>query len=127
MPIGANISDVGAGSLRELFAFDKRATIDDGAGNTEGAFEQVFLADAAKIALKGGEAVMAARLEGRQPFIVTVRCHPDTLAVNTDWRCRDVNTGATYAITTHVVRQRRDFIDMICVEGVADAQRSNGQ
>lgn len=122
MPIGANIADVGSGSLRFLVALDKRINIDDGAGNYTGAWQEQFRTDAAFLALKGSEAVMASRLEGKQPYIVTVRYDEDSAAVTTDWRLRDVDTGVAYAVTTHVPRPRRDYVDMICVEGVADTQ-----
>lgn len=126
MPIGANLSDVGAGSLRELFAFDARPLTIDGYGNQEGDFAEQFRAATALQSLKGGEAVMASRLEGRQPYIATIRYTPASALVTPDWRCRDVRTGVTYAITTHVPRPRKDYIDMIIVEGVADAQVTSG-
>lgn len=122
MPIGANLSDVGAGSLRELFAFDKREFVLDMYGNQTGAFAEQFRDAAARLALKGGEGVQASRLEGRQPFNVTVRYSALTASVTTDWRCRDTRTGQNYAIVTHVPRARRDYIDMIVSEGIADAE-----
>jgi head-tail adaptor len=122
MPIGANIADVGAGSLRELIAFDERIDIDDGAGNTTGAFVERFRRYGAFLALKGTEVVMASRLEGKQPYVVTVRLDERTRAVTPDWRIRDVRTGVAYAITTHVPRPRKDYIDLTCIEGVADTQ-----
>jgi SPP1 family predicted phage head-tail adaptor len=122
MPIGANVADVGAGSLRELLAFDKRIETDDGHGNTTAEFAEVFRAAGAFQALKGTEAVMADRLEGRQPYIVTVRYSASVALVTTDWRIRDVRSGAAYAITTVTPRARRDYLDMICTAGVADAQ-----
>lgn len=122
MPIGANVADVGAGSIRELLAFDKRVNVDDGHGNTTADFAEVFRAAGAFLALKGSESVMAARLEGRQPYIVTVRHSAATAAVTTDWRIRDVRSGAAYAITAATPRARKDYIDMICTAGVADAQ-----
>lgn len=122
MGIGANLSDVGAGALRELFAFDKRLGVDDGYGNDTGDFHEQFRDAAARLPLKGGEAAQASRLEGRQPYIVTVRYNARTAAVTTDWRCRDVRTGQSYAIVTHVPRGRKDYVDMIVSEGIADAE-----
>ena len=122
MGIGANLSDVGAGALRELFAFDQRINIDDGYGNEKGAFTEVFRAAGARLPLKGGEAVQASRLEGRQPYIVTIRYSVNAALVTTDWRCRDTRTGQAYAIVTHVPRGRKDYVDMIVSEGIADAE-----
>ena len=124
--IGANVSDVGAGSLRELFAFDKRPLTPDGYGNSEGDFAEQFRSALGLQSLKGSEAVMASRLEGKQPYIATVRYSAQTAQITPDWRCRDVRTGKGYAITTHVPRSRKDYVDMIIVEGVADAQVASG-
>lgn len=124
--IGANISDVGAGSLRELFAFDHRPLTPDGYGNSEGEFAEQFRAAAGLQSLKGTEAVMASRLEGKQPYILTVRYSAQTAQVTPDWRCRNARTGVAYAITTHVPRSRKDYIDLIIVEGVADSQVASG-
>ncbi len=122
MGIGANTSDVGAGALREIFAYDRRIQLDDGYGNITGDWQEQFRAATGLAPLKGGEVVLAARLEGRQPYIATIRYSTSAALVTTDWRCRDVRTGATYAVTTHVPRARKDYIDMIVTEGIADSQ-----
>ena len=122
MGIGANISDVGAGALRELFAFDQRITIDDGYGNTQGEWHEVFRAATGRVAFKGGEAVQASRLEGRQPHLITIRNSTNAALLTPDWRCRDTRTGKAYAIVTHDVRPRKDYVDMIVTEGIADAE-----
>ena len=117
---GAERATVGAGQLREKFAFDKRAEIDDGAGNTTGDWQEQFNCAARRESLKGGEAVMAARLERRQPYLVTIRYSTSAGLVTPDWRCRDARTSAHYAITSVVVRPRQDYIDLIVIEGPAD-------
>lgn len=122
MAIGASTSDVGAGALRELYAWDQRIEIEDGAGNTVGEWHEVFRAAAGRVALKGGEAVLASRLEGRQPHLVTIRNSVNAALVTPDWRCRDVRTGKAYAIVTHDIRPRKDYVDMIVSEGIADAE-----
>lgn len=110
-----------AGKLRELIAFEARQTIDDGLGNeTSGPWVEQCRANAERTPLKGGEAVLASRLEGKQPYLVTVRWSVATSQVTTDWRAIDVRTGAVYALQTAVPRVRRDYIDMMCIEGVAE-------
>lgn len=110
-----------AGKLRELLAFEARPAVDDGMGNeVSGPFTEQFRDHAELHALKGSEAVMASRLSGKQPFLVTVRCHTNTLRINTDWRAVNARSGAVYAITTAVARPKRDYIDMTCIEGVAE-------
>lgn len=122
MAIGANLSDVGAGALRELFAFDQRIVVDDGAGNEIGEWHEVFRAAAGRVALKGGESIQAARLEGRQPHLLTIRNSTNAALVTPDWRCRDTRTGKAFAIVTHDVRPRKDYVDMIVSEGIAGAE-----
>lgn len=110
-----------AGKLRALLSFQVRSAIDDGYGNeVSGPFVEQFKDHAERQALKGSETVTASRLSGKQPFLVTVRCHANTLRITPDWRAVDVRTGAVYAITTAVPRERRDYIDMTCIDGVAE-------
>lgn len=117
---GAERGTVGAGPLRELWAFDERITIDDGAGNTQGEWQERFRCAARAETLKGGETVMAARLEGRQPYAATIRYSAKSALVTSDWRARDVRSGVTFAISTVTTRPRRDYRDLIVIEGPAD-------
>src|SRR3569833_1333913 len=107
----------GAGDLRSRIAFDKRQDVDDGYGNTQSDFIEQFTQSGALLPLKGGETVMASRLTGVQPFILTVRHSSQAAQVTTAWRARDARTGTVYDITTVVVRPTKDFIDMTCVSG----------
>lgn len=112
---------MGAGKFRDLLAFEVRQPIDDGYGNEiSGPFAEQFRDNAELASLRGSETVMASRLSGKQPFLATVRCHTNTLRVTTDWRAVNVRTGTVYAITTAVVRPKRDAIDMTLVDGVAE-------
>lgn len=111
----------GAGNLRERFAAESRQEIDDGAGNTvSGPWVEQCIFSAAIDARRGGEAVIAGRLQGTVNFIVTGRYTSALAAVNTDWRLRDTRTGAIFAIRTVVPRPGRDYIDFDAVSGVAD-------
>ncbi|RWX71894.1 head-tail adaptor protein [Mesorhizobium sp. M2A.F.Ca.ET.039.01.1.1] len=88
-----------AGSLRERVAFDARSEIDDGYGNTvAGDFEERFQCRAEFRSRGGSEAVMAARLEGRNTFGVYVRSSSQSRRLTTDWRMRDVRRGISYAL-----------------------------
>lgn len=115
-----------SGQLRHRIAFDCRSTIDDGAGNTEGDFEQQFVVAAGLQARFGGEAVMASRLSGSQPFTITVRQSSDTKRVTTDWRARDVRSDPDPAKQTiYNIRSivdpddRRAWFEMLSETGVA--------
>lgn len=88
-----------AGDLKHRVAFDMRADVDDGAGNVvSGDFQEQFQVRAAFNHRGGSEAVMAARLEGRQILGVYVRSSTQTRQISTDWRMRDVRLGTAYAI-----------------------------
>ena len=110
-----------AGKLREVLSFQSREMIDDGAGNeVSGPWIEQCKASAERTALRGTEAVMASRLTGVQPYLVTVRYAANTATVTTDWRAVDTRSGKTYAIKTAVPRDRCDYIDMMMVEGMAE-------
>lgn len=109
-----------AGSLYHLFAFDARDAVSDGAGNTQGAFVEQFQCNAGRLVLRGGETVMAARLEGRQPVILSVRAETRTNRITSDWRARDVRTGEVFNIRSIQPSEKRDAIELLCEAGVAD-------
>ncbi|MCA0025474.1 MULTISPECIES: head-tail adaptor protein [unclassified Mesorhizobium] len=88
-----------AGSLRERVAFDAREAIDDDYGNTvAGDFSERFQCRAEFRSRGGSEAVVAARLEGRNIFGVYIRSSAQSRQITTDWRMRDVRRGIVYAI-----------------------------
>lgn len=108
-----------AGTLRERFAFDKRAESSDGAGNTVADFAWQFTRSASRDFLRGGETVMASRLEGRQPVIIAVRADSATRLVTADWRCRDMNSGEAFNIRSVQPSSDRSMIEFLCEKGVA--------
>lgn len=116
---GAERQTVGGGALRDLLALEKRIEVSDGAGNTLGEWAEQFRAAARRESLKGGETVMAARLEKRQPYIVTIRGTPESVLLTPDWRAKDVRSGALYNITSVVVRPRGDYVDLLVTDGQA--------
>jgi head-tail adaptor len=94
-----------AEDLRTKVFFQSRGMVDDGFGNMVpgGEFETQFhLPDGTWANLKplrGSETVMASRLEGRQPYIITVRSSTDTRQVNEAWRIVEKNNAdRIYAI-----------------------------
>lgn len=83
------------GGLREMLHFQSRPAQDDGWGNDtagQGDFATQFTRFAALRPRTGGEAVTAARLDGRQPYVVTVHYDPAILGVTTAWRLVDIGT-----------------------------------
>ena len=70
--------------------FEKPYEVDDGHGGTETGWDTLHpvRARANFRFLRGGETVQAARLQGRQPVVVTVRKDSDVMKVTAGWRMR---------------------------------------
>ncbi|AKR55707.1 hypothetical protein XM25_07830 [Devosia sp. H5989] len=85
------------GALRYLLSFQNRLTVDDGFGNQVpgGQFETQFSLAAAMAPRTGGESVTAARLQGNQPYVVTVRYSARLADVTPAWRLVDERAGFT--------------------------------
>lgn len=109
----------GAGHLNERVAFDRRVTLDDGHGNKRGEFEERFQCWGGYTYLRGGETVIAARLEGRQPIVVRIRSSSASRAVAPDWRMRDLRTGVAYAVQSVTRSDDRAFVDVMVQSGTA--------
>src|SRR5690606_16918032 len=85
-----------AGALRERLHFQRRADGDDGMGGTipgAGELATEFTVSAALRPLRGSEAVMADRLGGKQPYVVTVRYSQQMLEVTPAWRLKDARNA----------------------------------
>jgi SPP1 family predicted phage head-tail adaptor len=108
-----------AGELRERITFAARQSADDGYGGTIGGFADRFTVAARVRTLKGGEQVMASRLQGLQPVIITVRYSDDTKQIAADWQARDARSGKIYAITAPPANtdERKGYLDILATEG----------
>lgn len=111
----------GAGPLRELVAFENRALVDDGYGNTVSAGWTLLVATAARVEpLRGAETVQAARLAGRQPVKITVRRSSLTALITPDCRARDVRSGVLYNVRSVMNPDEKNrYLEMECELGVA--------
>lgn len=80
-----------SGSLRGRVHCQRRTVEPDpwGGDPREGDFATVFTCAAEFIPLKGGETVIASRLQGVQPFIVRVRQSSQTRQIDETWRLVD--------------------------------------
>jgi len=85
-----------AGAMRWRVAFDRRQTA---AGGELGDWDEQFDVAAEITWLRGSEPVIAQRLEGVQPVVITVRKSSRTALIETGWRARDVRSGVAYDIT----------------------------
>lgn len=118
----ANSRNIGA--LRERMEFQARATADDGFGNQipAGPFETRFTYWAGMRPLRGSEAVMAARLDWRQPYVVTVRNTTQTRGVTVAWQLVDArNANRVFAITSPPADPdgKNAWLEFIVTEGAA--------
>lgn len=116
---------VEAGELRERFGFEKRGDLStnspqgDGYGNTvDDDWSEVFVCFAKRVFLRGNESVIAARLQGRKPAILTVRYSSHTSSITTSWRCVDKRSGEIFNIREVTVTVDRADIELLIELGV---------
>lgn len=111
----------GAGALNQVVAFQVRSEADDGYGNPiTGDFATQFTEPCRMQPKLGSEPVLAARLTGVQPFLLTVRSSVRTRGVTPAWRAVNSRTGAVYNIATVAnVDERGAYLEMLVTEGVA--------
>lgn len=110
--------------LFEEVAFDAPTQTPDGSGGTDAGWTAVgtgsYVCAANYRFLRGGEAVQAARLVGKQPVIVAIWYCDEGLAITAAWRIRDLRTGKIYNIRTDPVpTPDRAFLEILCESGVA--------
>lgn len=109
-----------AGRLNESFRFEKRAApVADGFGNFEGAWIAQFTVPARRQVLRGGETVMAARLSGTAPAVLTLRASNQARAIATDWRAVDARSGDVWNIRSITPTENRMYLDLLVEKGVA--------
>ncbi|MDH2092101.1 head-tail adaptor protein [Rhizobium pusense] len=117
-----------AGDLFHRVAFDKREEIDRGDGVFVGQWVEQFQVRAGFAHLRGGESVMADRLQGQHTQVIFVRSSSQTRAVDTDWRVRDVRrgefvngewVGSEFNIRDVTPTNDRQWLDFLCQSGVA--------
>jgi head-tail adaptor len=115
-----------AGELRELVALEEFAEVDDGRGNITAAWTERARCAARIQYLRGSEAVMQSRLQGKQPIAITVRRTPAVMDATTAWRARDLrapndaqgNPTGLWQIRSISPAERHDYVDFLCERGV---------
>jgi head-tail adaptor len=111
--------EIKAGDLYYRVHCQKRVESDDGYGNTVAEFATQSTVRAAYRHLRGGETVMASRLENRHPVLITVRSSSPTRQINSDWRLVDARDDTAWAIRDVTAETDRQFITFLCERGVA--------
>lgn len=108
------------GSLSEKIGFEAEVEGDDGYGGVVVGFQEQFVEPARLEPRVGSEQVIASRLQGIQPFTMTVRSNERTRAITPAWRARNKRTGVLYAIKAAVnIDERNQWIELLVVQGEA--------
>ncbi|ASY68897.1 phage head closure protein [Sinorhizobium fredii] len=88
-------------------------------GNTVSEWQEQFETRAEFIHLRGGETVLAGRLEGRHTQVIRLRSSTASRTITTDWRVVDKRSGDTFNIRDIEHETNRQFISLTCEKGVA--------
>lgn len=108
----------GAGELNARWTFQQRSETVN--GDRQGPWEDGFTVWAKVTWLRGTEAVMADRLEGRQPVVITVRDSAQARAIGTGWRAKSKRRSAWIGnITGASPAKEPGFIDILATIGGA--------
>lgn len=100
------------GEMREQIAIEQPGSeIDDGYGGIIQGPPIVHPAWARVQNLKGSETVIASRMGGKQPVVITVRWTPDLAAMTTAWAVS--NGGRAYDVKSVAVDERGEFIEIL--------------
>ena len=110
------------GALRDRVHFQMRGTTGDGWGNTVpgNAFTTQFTTDVNLTARLGGETVVAARMQGAQPYILTARWAENTIKVSVGWQLVDVKDATRiFNVVSPPVDPdgKRQWIEMLVTSG----------
>ena len=111
-----------AGPLRERVRFERRSEVSDGAGNHVANWASLIAKRWAQIRpLRGGEEVVAAKLQSAGLVEVWVRSDPDTRGVRPDDRIVDLSNTARPLNIRYIENpdQRDKMLKMVCEYGVA--------
>jgi len=110
----------GAGSLSERIGFEAEVEGDDGYGGVVVGFAEQFEEPARLEPRVGSATVIASRLQGVQPFTMTVRSNERTRTITPAWRARNKRTGVLYAMKAGVnIDERNQWIELLVVQGEA--------
>lgn len=86
-------------------------------GVIEEEWERQLTRRAEYIHLRGGETVIAARMQGIHTQAIRVRSDSATRLVNTDWRIVDLRTSEEFNIRDITISDDRQWLDFLCQRG----------
>lgn len=114
---------VGAGDLRDRFTIQRDMAVPDWSGHPgEPDWQDQFTIWGNIAFMRGGEAVIAARLTARQPAILTVRISTQAKSILPSDRVKDARTGEIFNIRERprVSRENRGFLEVLVEAGASD-------
>lgn len=110
---------IGAGKLDRRLRFYKRQDVENGAGGFRADWVFQFEQAACRLFLRGGESVMAARMENRQPVVLTIRKSTQAKAITNDWQARDTRDGRVFNLRENPKESDdRSHYEMLAEAGV---------
>jgi head-tail adaptor len=113
---------LGAGDLYYRVDCQKKQAATDEFSNPVpggGTWETQFSVRAAYRHLRGGESVMAGRLQGKHSQVITVRASSQTRLITAAWRLIDARDGTVFAVRDVTLETDRQWISLLCERGVA--------
>ena len=114
----------GAGDLHQTVQWAEPFGAMDRYGNEQTGWANRFVVRAQIAPKLGGEDVMAARLQGRQPVVIRVRNTVDTRKITTNWRVTDTDSGIAYNVRSGCdpymgQAERGRWLEFVAESGVA--------
>lgn len=107
-----------AGKLRDLLIFQQRA--EGASGDRTGTWTSEFGRWSQTIILKGGEGVLAQRIQGQQPTLLVVRACPETRQIDNSWRAVDERTRQVFDLSSATETDDRAWIEVLAVAKSGD-------
>lgn len=114
---------MGAGQLRDRFTIQRNMATPDWTGHpAEPDWQDQFTVWGGIQFMRGGEAVIAARLTARQPAILTIRNSSQSRGILPSDRVKDARTGEIFNIREQprVSKDNRGFLEVLIEAGASD-------
>ncbi|UPT93023.1 phage head closure protein [Bradyrhizobium barranii subsp. apii] len=108
-----------AGDLRSEIKLERQVLTPDGAGGSTVEWVEVVTTPARIKYLKGGETVMAGRLQGNQTVVVTLRNQPGLGDADTTWRLTSTRSNRVYDIKAFTLSEDGAWLDILADTGVS--------
>ena len=103
-------------AYRESVQLQQRAV--DANGDRTGAWATAATLAAQIIPLVGGQVALDQRLQGRQPYAITLRACAASQALDNSWRLVNARTGVVYDVTAAVLSVDRQAVNVSAVQKV---------